>query len=222
VKEKQHSENLNNTKSHLQDSKEKTIDTSDREFHALLRQMIIERLEQNHFANALGAKIEMIKHQKSVVSLLVSEQHLNPNGVVHGGVLMTLADTAAGNCMIYLGQPTATIDLSYRFLQPVFAGDLLVGKARVIQSGKTVIVVEINLYVINQSGCANIVDLVDSSAEDFEQKLIGVATASFFRRDRHLPELSPEILDLADRFIRDYIAKKSEYSTKSQDKQREV
>ncbi|NLJ70660.1 MAG: PaaI family thioesterase [Clostridiaceae bacterium] len=209
MKEKQHFENINNMKSFQKDFQENTLKASDREFYALLSQMIINRLEKNHFANALGAKIETVKYRKSVVSLLVSEQHLNPNGTVHGGVLMTLADTAAGTCMIYLGQPTATIDLSYRFLKPVFAGDLIVGKARVIQSGKTVIVVEINLYVVNQSECDNIADLINISIEDLDQKLIGTATASFFRRDRHLPELPPEILELADRFIQDYIAEKS-------------
>jgi len=219
MREKQNSENLNDSKSNLQERKEKATKVSDREFYTLLNQMIVDRLERNHFANTLGAKIETIKHQKSIVSLLVSEQHLNPNGAVHGGVLMTLADTAAGASMVYLGQPTATIDLSYRFLKPVFSGDLLMAKARVIQSGKTVIVVEIHLYIINQPEYDNIIDLTNISAENLDQnisaenldkKLIGAATASFFRRDRHLPELPPEIFDLADQFIRDYIAKKSE------------
>ncbi|MGB4609869.1 MAG: PaaI family thioesterase [Saccharofermentanales bacterium] len=209
MKEKQYSDNIKNSKSHLQDYTEKIRDKSDKEFYALLSQMIINRLEHNHFANELGAKMETVKHQKSVVSLLVGEQHLNPNGTVHGGVVMTLADTAAGACLLYLGQPSATIDLSYRFLKPVFEGDLLVAKARVIQSGKTVIVVEVDLYVIQQSEYDNIADLIDISSENLNQKLIGAATASFVRRDRHLPELPPEILDLADQFMQDYIAEKS-------------
>lgn len=209
MKEKQHSEKLNNFKSNLRDRNEKVSEASERSSDSLLSQMIINRLEQNHFANALGAKIETIKYQKSVVSLLVSEQHLNPNGTVHGGVLMTLADTAAGTCMIYIGQPTATIDLSYRFLKPVFAGDFIIAKAKVLQPGKTVIVVNINLYVIDQSEYESIADLNNISAENLDRELIGVATASFFRRDRHLPELSPEVLELTDRFIQDYIAEKS-------------
>ncbi|HHU52785.1 MAG TPA: PaaI family thioesterase [Clostridiaceae bacterium] len=209
MKEKQHSENLNNTKSYRQESKEKAKEKSDQEFHALLSKMIVSRLERNYFANNIGAKMETIKYQKAIVSLLVSEQHLNPNGTVHGGVLMTLADTAAGSCMLYIGQPTATIDLSYRFLKPVFSGDLIAAKARVIQSGKSFIVVDVNLYVIDQSEYSNIANLIDVPTENLDQKLIGTATASFFRRDRYLPELPPEILDLADQFVQEYIAKKS-------------
>ena len=155
-----------------------------------MRKILINRLENNHFANEIDIKIELIQYQKSRVSLKVSEKHLNPNGTIHGGVLMTLADNAAGTCVSYTGQPTPTLDLSYRFLKPVFAGDKVTADAQVIQAGKTIIVVETNLHVA--------------------EKLVGTSTASFFRSDRNLPELPPETMDLADKFIKDYINKKSE------------
>ncbi len=44
-------------------------------------------------------------------------QHLNPNGVVHGGALMTFADTVMGAAVYYLAKrPCATISMNSDFL----------------------------------------------------------------------------------------------------------
>ena len=43
--------------------------------------------------------------------------HLNPNGVVHGGALMTFADTVMGAAVYYLAKrPCATISMNSEFL----------------------------------------------------------------------------------------------------------
>lgn len=48
------------------------------------------------FAQWLGAEAESAEDGSSRVGFEVGEEHLNPAGTVHGGVLATLVDTAMG------------------------------------------------------------------------------------------------------------------------------
>ena len=57
--------------------------------------------------------------------LTVQDRHLNPNGVVHGGVLFTLIDTAMGAALMSCldeGDICATIQISMNYLRPVVSG----------------------------------------------------------------------------------------------------
>jgi uncharacterized protein (TIGR00369 family) len=70
--------------------------------------------------------------------LLVRADHLNPNGTVHGGVLLSLLDfTLGATAEAVLGQGTgrhpATISLTTHFLAAADQRDLLFGTARVLR-----------------------------------------------------------------------------------------
>jgi len=59
-------------------------------------------------------------------------------GVVHGGAIATLADTAVAFAMMTLIQPgekVTTVEFKINFLAPV-AGDEMIGEARVLNKGK--------------------------------------------------------------------------------------
>ena len=71
----------------------------------------------------------------------LGEFHLNPFGIVHGGVLATLLDTAMG-CAVHSLLPAAvayvTGEMNVRFLRPaVVAGSPLVCTGEVIHPGRT-------------------------------------------------------------------------------------
>jgi acyl-CoA thioesterase len=75
------------------------------------------------------------------------EEHTNPNGVMHGGVLFSLADTAMGAALFSLLPATeicATIEIKMNFLKPVTEG-LLTCEARVLRRGRTTAVLEARL-----------------------------------------------------------------------------
>jgi uncharacterized protein (TIGR00369 family) len=76
-------------------------------------------------AATLGFDGVAIDGEEFVVHLTPQAFHYNPIGMVHGGVLSTLLDTAAG-CAVQLtlpaGQGYASLDLSTRFLRPVTLG----------------------------------------------------------------------------------------------------
>lgn len=74
------------------------------------------------------------------IGLRIEERHTNPNGSVHGGVFMTLADHA-GSLAIYrsLSEKTAfaTISLNCDFLAPAKAGDWIEGWGEVVRRTRT-------------------------------------------------------------------------------------
>ncbi len=72
---------------------------------------------------------------EAVAALDVSDRHLNPNGVVHGGVVFTLVDTAMGRATMSVleeGRICASIEVAVRYLRPI-TGGRLVATASVLQ-----------------------------------------------------------------------------------------
>ncbi len=77
-----------------------------------------------------------------VVTLEAGEQHLNPGGAVHGGVLATMIDVAMGTAVRTTGgESPVTVSLAVTYLEPGRAGRLE-ARARVRKRGKRLVVVE--------------------------------------------------------------------------------
>jgi uncharacterized protein (TIGR00369 family) len=79
------------------------------------------------------------------VRLPVEKRHTNPHGVLHGGVVTTLMDEAAGQVVTAargveetMAAPHATIEMNVSFLSGAREGDELVAEARVLKLGRTV------------------------------------------------------------------------------------
>ena len=74
----------------------------------------------------------------------VDPAHFNPNGVLHGGVLMALLDTAMGHAVAALVAPegafNAAAQMSVHFLEPIRTG-LVTARAEVKKCGKRLAVV---------------------------------------------------------------------------------
>jgi len=88
--------------------------------------------------------IEDVEPGRAIARLEISEDLLNPNGVVHGGVLFTMVDTAMGKATMTAleeGQLCASIEIQMRFLRPVSAGQLE-ADAAVIRRGRKVVHLE--------------------------------------------------------------------------------
>ena len=85
----------------------------------------------------------------AVAFLDVDDRHLNPNGIVHGGVVFTLADTAMGRATMAVlddGQICASIEVSVRYLRPI-PGGRLVATASVIRAGRRIVHLECKVTV---------------------------------------------------------------------------
>lgn len=96
----------------------------------------------------LGMVIEDVEPGHAIARLEVGEDLLNPNGVVHGGVLFTMADTAMGKAtltMLEEGQLCASIEIQMRFLRPVYSGQLE-ADTTVIRRGRKVVHLESRIH----------------------------------------------------------------------------
>tara|TARA_Y100000780_G_C13582929_1_gene377505 strand:- start:353 stop:757 length:405 start_codon:yes stop_codon:yes gene_type:complete len=85
----------------------------------------------------------------AVACLDVDDRHLNPNGIVHGGVVFTLADTAMGWATLAVlddGQICASIEVSVRYLRPI-PGGRLVATASVLRAGRRIVHLECGVTV---------------------------------------------------------------------------
>ncbi|MDD3446474.1 MAG: PaaI family thioesterase [Zavarzinia sp.] len=73
----------------------------------------------------------------------VGEQHLNPGGVCHGGMLMTFADHVLGMVVWETidRKPCSTVTLNCDFATAAKVGDLVEGEAKVTRQTRSLIFV---------------------------------------------------------------------------------
>jgi len=95
------------------------------------------------FVQHLDFELDRESEGGPFVCVTVSDKHRNANGVVHGSVVHGLLDTVMGmQCYRAADrQPVATVEISVRFLRPVFDGRLQ-ARARVLKAGKHLVYVE--------------------------------------------------------------------------------
>lgn len=96
-------------------------------------------------ASTLGFTAQALNPEQVELSVDWAPELCTANGVLHGGVLMSLADTAGAACAFYNlpedASGTATIESKTNFLRPVTRGTV-VAKASAIHIGSSTIVVE--------------------------------------------------------------------------------
>ncbi len=96
--------------------------------------------DPNPFADLIGLKFLSMQDGSSRCQLEVTEHLKNTNGVVHGGVIFSLADTAMGGALYSTlddRETCTTIEMSMKYLRPVTEGKLTC-QARVIHKGKKI------------------------------------------------------------------------------------
>ena len=93
----------------------------------------------------LGIKLDDISDGYSRVSLKTRPEFLNFVGTIHGGAIMTLADSAFGYALNSLHFPSVASQFNIHFLNPAFAGDELVAECTVVKAGKRTMMAEIRV-----------------------------------------------------------------------------
>lgn len=106
--------------------------------------MAKESLPPMGFQLLVGLEMTERGEGASRCELEVSEKHLNPHRVVHGGVLYAMADTGMGAAVYGVLEPEescATIELKMVYMASVRAGRL-VCDSRMLHRGRRVVVLE--------------------------------------------------------------------------------
>ena len=100
------------------------------------------------YAELIGLRMEAMEGGRSVCSLQVADTLFNPHGVVHGGVIYSLADTGMGAALyptLNPGELCATVEIKINYFQPVRAGRLRC-TTEIVKRGKTVANLESSVY----------------------------------------------------------------------------
>lgn len=82
-------------------------------------------LDADPFSRELGIKLESASKNSATLSLVITENHLNPHGTVHGGVIYTLADAAFAVASNADGTPSVAINTSISYMKAVKSGKLI-------------------------------------------------------------------------------------------------
>lgn len=115
-----------------------------------LQGMIEGRIPPPPIAELAGARLIAGGEGEAVFRCLPDQSWLNPLGLIHGGLLCTLLDSAMG-VAVQMTQPVgrgyATIELKVSYLKPVaLDGSELEARGRVIRVGRRIAFAEAHAY----------------------------------------------------------------------------
>jgi uncharacterized protein (TIGR00369 family) len=102
------------------------------------------RLRNSAPGRLFGYELESVGAGTAVITMRVRKHHLQIHGVVHGGILASLADTAgamAAYPMLARGTRLATVEMKINYLEPVDRGPIT-ANSQVLRLGRTLAVVE--------------------------------------------------------------------------------
>lgn len=107
-----------------------------------------EQFRQLNFMNHLGIELISVKQGYCQTELKYHDALSQQDGFFHGGVVGTLADNVAAMAAVTMlpsGQSCLTAEYKINLLRPA-VGDKLTAEARVIKPGRSLSVVEADIY----------------------------------------------------------------------------
>ena len=109
------------------------------------------------FNDLIGLNVEHVDGDGGRCHVAIDERHLQPMGLVHGGMYATIAETiASAGTYVGTGSEKAVSGLSNftSFLRPVFKGDTITAAAIPRHRGRTTWVWEVDMTDSQDRLCA--------------------------------------------------------------------
>lgn len=101
---------------------------------------ILARVRNSPFVRWMGMDLSAIGDGTCELRLPVEPYHLNPGGIVHGGIIATMLDAAIGIALrtrLAADRSHVTVNLGVSFLRPLSAGTLI-ARGRAVHSGERI------------------------------------------------------------------------------------
>ena len=97
--------------------------------------------------HAIGFRLAFTREGDDVVTRMTpGEQYQGPPGIMHGGLVATLADeVGAWACIVFLGKFGFTVSFSARLTQAVRIGKETVARARILKASSRFVDVEVQV-----------------------------------------------------------------------------
>lgn len=106
-----------------------------------------EAFERVPFAHLLQLELGHMKHGAATLHINVRDELRQNNGVVHGGVIASLVDTAAAFAILTIlekDQSSTTVDLTIHYLRPLLEGRAT-AHARVVRAGRRILTISVEV-----------------------------------------------------------------------------
>ncbi len=99
------------------------------------------------YFNLLSMKIDTLEMGRSFLEVEVQKKHLQPYGIVHGGVYASLIDAAAFWAAYSTVESTAmtTVEMKLNYLAPAASGRFI-ARGKSIKSGRTICLSEATVF----------------------------------------------------------------------------
>ena len=100
------------------------------------------------FLKLLGIEVESVGAGTATLAVPVRHELMRNDGIVHGGVMASLIDSAFAFAIIPIladGERTVTVDLTIHYLRPLSSG-VAKASARIVRAGRRVITVSADLF----------------------------------------------------------------------------
>ncbi len=111
-------------------------------------QIIREKFQTNHFPQLLGIEIDSIEPSRARLSVEVRQELLQLQGVMHGGAIASLIDTAVAFAIISVSEPQdrfTTVEMKVNYLSAIREGRV-VADARLVRDGRRIIVADCDVF----------------------------------------------------------------------------
>lgn len=112
-----------------------------------LLQDLRDRLSASEFHTWAGMEVVEASAGEVTVAMEVLDRHINLQGLVHGGMLAILADTACGlsiRSAMEAGRLHVTTDMDIHYLAPAQPGRLF-GRGKAIRVGRSLAFAEVSI-----------------------------------------------------------------------------
>jgi uncharacterized protein (TIGR00369 family) len=101
-------------------------------------------IDSNNYPRLLGFVLDSLQHGRAVLSVEVTQHLLQLQGVMHGGAIASLIDTAVALAIAGISEPGdrfTTVEMKVNYLAPIRDGRAI-ADARLIKTGRRIIVAD--------------------------------------------------------------------------------
>ena len=126
----------------------------DRKLADAVKKHILTFYEDNPFVQHLGMDVMHIEDGCVKIGLSVEHAYTNFYKIAHGGVLMSLADTAMVAACLSCNKKVVTLDFNMNMIKAVPEGRTLYAMAKIIHNGARTMVASCDLFDGNDQLCA--------------------------------------------------------------------
>lgn len=110
-----------------------------------LKEKIISFSYNNQFNAHIGYEFIELDEKHGISKMKVMDHLLNPYGSVHGGVILSLADSTVGTTACMCGYYVTTLSCNLNFMLPAINTEYLYCEATLLRGGKHIMVFDVKI-----------------------------------------------------------------------------